>query len=95
MWFKCDIVNMIKLFHNNLHYTKTAQVEWKSTTMWVYFKDVRPWFLHDMGQAEQMKKSFSHETFPVTVSTQGLTDLGLGGFSCYLFTHSLTTVRQT
>lgn len=58
-----------------------------NTAMLVYLKDVRPWFLHDMGQAEQMKQSFSHKTFPLTVTTQCLTDLGLVGFACYLSTH--------
>lgn len=52
--------------------------------MWVYLQDVRPGFFHDVRQAEQMKQSFSHKTFPLTVATQCLADLRLVGFSCYL-----------
>lgn len=51
----------------------------------VHLEDVRPWFLHDMGEAEQMKQSFSYEAFSLAIATQCLTDLGLIGFSCYLF----------
>lgn len=58
-----------------------------STIVWVHLEDVGPRFLHHMSQAEQMKQSFSHETFPLAVATQGLTDLGLVGFSRHLFTH--------
>ncbi len=64
-------------------YTEIRQ-QLPNTIMWVHLQDVRPGFLHDMRQAEQMKQSFSHKTFPLTVATQGLTDLGLVGFSRYL-----------
>lgn len=57
--------------------------------MWVHLQDVRPGFLHDMRQAEQVKQSFSHKTFPLTVATQGLTDLGFVSFPRYLLTHKI------
>lgn len=58
--------------------------------MWVHLKDVRPGLLHHMGQAEQMKQSFPHKPFSLTVAPQGLTDLGLVGFSCYLLNTKFT-----
>ena len=69
--------------------------QFPSTTTWVYLEDVRPRFLHDVSQAEQMKQSFSHKTLPFTVATQGLTDLGLVCLPCYLFTHTDNLLLQT
>lgn len=63
--------------------------------LWVYLQDVRPWLLHHMGQAEQMKQSFSHKSFPLTVATQSLTNLGLIGFSCDLFLHNLKSFNKS
>lgn len=57
------------------------------STLLVYLQDVRPWLLHDMCQAEEMKQSLSHKSFPLPVATQGLADLRLVCFSRYLLVH--------
>lgn len=40
-----------------------------------------------MSEAEQMKESFSHKTFSLTVAPQCLTDLSLISFSSHLMAH--------
>lgn len=52
--------------------------------MCVYLEYVRPWFLHDVSETEQMKQSLSDKAVSLTVAMQRLTDLSLIGLSCHL-----------
>lgn len=57
----------------------------KKTYYSLHLEYVRPWFLHDMCQTEQMKQSFSHKTLSLTVAAQRFADLSLVGFTGDLY----------
>lgn len=59
--------------------------------MCVYLEYVRPWFLHDVSETEQMKQSLSDKAVSLTVAMQRLTDLSLIGLSCHLSHRTYTT----